>query len=107
PADLGKAKVISVDFGGKQTASPNTDIVEAEVTEHVNLNSSRSAKETVHLALAFDGAAPAYEPGASLDLYAENDAAYVDELLTLAGVSDDALRAEFIASRDVTTLSLK
>jgi len=29
PADLGKAKVISVDFGGKPAASPNTDIVEA------------------------------------------------------------------------------
>ena len=107
PADLGKAKVISVDFGGKQTASPNTDIVEAEVTEHVNLNSSRSAKETIHLALGFDNGAPAYEPGASLDLYPENDSAYVDELLTLAGVHDDALRQEFITSRDVTTLSVK
>ena len=107
PADLGKAKVISVDFGGKQTASPNTDIIEAEVTEHVNLNSSRSAKETIHLALGFDNGAPAYEPGASLDLYPENDSAYVDELLTLAGVHDDALRQEFITSRDVTTLSVK
>ena len=107
PADLGKAKVISVDFGGKQAASPNVDVVEAEVTEHVNLNSSRSAKETIHLALGFDGAAPAYEPGASLDLYPENDPAYVDELLTLAGVHDDALRQEFITARDVTTLSVK
>ena len=110
PADLGRAaagKVISVDFGGKQAFSPNTDIVEAEVTEHVNLNSSRSDKETIHLALGFDGAAPAYEPGASLDVYPENDPAYVDELLTLAGVHDDALRQEFITSRDVTTLSVK
>ena len=74
----------------------------------MNLNSSRSDKETIHLALAFDGAAPAYEPGDSLDLYAENDPAYVDELLKLAGLSgDDKLRAEFIKSRDVTTLSLK
>ena len=73
---------------------PNTEIVEAEITEHVNLNSSRSDKETIHLALAFDGAAPAYEPGDSLDLYAENDPAYVDELLKLAGLSgdDDAAR---------------
>ncbi len=73
----------------------------------MNLNSSRSEKETVHLALGFDGAAPAYEPGASLDLYAENDPAYVDELMSLAKVSDDGLRAELLASRDVTTLSLK
>jgi sulfite reductase (NADPH) flavoprotein alpha-component len=107
PADLEPGRVIEVDFGAKQTAAPNTDIVDAEIVEHVNLNSSRSAKETIHLALGFDGAMPAYEPGASLDLYAENDPAYVDELLTLAGVSDDALRAEFLTSRDVTTLSLK
>ncbi len=107
PADLGKAKVISVDFGGKPAASPNTDIVEAEVTAHVNLNSSRSAKETIHLALGFNNGVPAYEPGASLDLYPENDPAYVDELLQLAGVSDDALRQEFLTARDVTTLSVK
>jgi sulfite reductase (NADPH) flavoprotein alpha-component len=51
---------------------------------------------------------PAYEPGDSLDLYAENDPEYVDVLLKLAGLSgDDTLRAELIASRDVTTLSLK
>jgi sulfite reductase (NADPH) flavoprotein alpha-component len=108
PPEAGRGRVIEVDFGAKPAASPNTDIVEAEVTEHVNLNSSRSDKETVHLALAFDGVAPAYEPGDSLDLYAENDPAYVDELLKLAGLSgDDKLRAELIAARDVTTLSLK
>ena len=107
PADLGKAKVISVDFGGKPAASPNTDIVEAEVTEHVNLNSSRSAKETFHVALGFDNGAPAYEPGAALDVYPENDPAYVDDLLKLAGVSDNALRQDLLTARDVTTLSVK
>jgi len=104
----GNGRVIAVDFGGKPAASPNTDIVEAEIVEHVNLNSSRSDKETVHLALAFDGAAPAYQPGDSLDLYAENDPAYVDDLLKAAGLTgDDKLRAELIGSRDVTTLSAK
>src|SRR3954466_14441561 len=98
-------KVIAVDFSAK--AAPNLDIVEAEVTEAINLNSSRSDKETYHLELTFDGAAPAYKPGDSLDLYAENDPAYVDALLTSAGLSDAALRSEFIKSRDVTTLSLK
>ena len=107
PPETERGRVIAVDFGGKPAASPHTDIVEAEIIEHVNLNSSRSAKETVHLALGFDGAMPAYEPGASLDLYGENDPAYVDDLLKLAGVKDDALRADFIKSRDVTTLSLK
>ena len=107
PPDADRGRVIEVDFG-KPQAAPNTDIVEAEVSEHINLNSSRSDKETIHLALAFDGAAPAYEPGDSLDLYAENDPAYVDELLKLAGLAgDDVLRTELIKSRDVTTLSLK
>lgn len=108
PPDADRGRVIEVDFGAKPAAAPNTDIVEAEIIEHVNLNSSRSDKETVHLALAFDGVAPAYEPGASLDLYAENDPAYVDDLLKAAGLAgDDALRAEFVKTRDVTTLSLK
>jgi sulfite reductase (NADPH) flavoprotein alpha-component len=108
PPDVGRGRVIEVDFGAKPAVLPNTGIVEAEIVEHVNLNSSRSAKETVHLALAFDGVAPAYEPGASLDLYTENDPAYVDELLQLAGLAGDlALRSEFISSRDVTTLSTK
>ncbi len=107
PPDVDRGRVIEVNFG-KPQAAPNTEIVEAEVSEHINLNSSRSNKETIHLALAFDGAAPAYEPGDSLDLYAENDPAYVDKLLQLAGLAgDDALRAELIKSRDVTTLSLK
>ncbi len=108
PPEANRGRVIEVDFGAKPVASPNTDIVEAEITELMNLNSSRSDKETIHLALAFDGVAPAYEPGDSLDLYPENDPAYVDELLKLAGLSgDDKLRAELISSRDVTTLSLK
>ncbi|MGC2822659.1 MAG: flavodoxin domain-containing protein [Pseudolabrys sp.] len=101
-------RVIEVDFGVKPTASPGTDIFEAEIIEHVDLNSSRSDKETVHLTLIFEGGAPAYEPGDSLDLYAENDPDYVDELLKAAGLSgDDKLRIELIKSRDVTTLSLK
>src|SRR6478736_1962905 len=102
------SRVIEVDFGAKPAAAPNTDIFEAEITEHVDLNSSRSDKETIHLALSFEGAAPAYEPGDSLDLYPENDPAYVDELLKIAGLAgDEKLRTDFIKSRDVTTLSLK
>lgn len=107
PAGATDSKVIEVDFS-KQAVSPSLDIVEAEITEHLNLNSSRSDKETIHLALSFDGGAPPYEPGDSLDVYAENDPAYVDELLKLAGLfGDDKLRGELIKSRDITTLSLK
>jgi sulfite reductase (NADPH) flavoprotein alpha-component len=101
-------RVIEVDFGAKPAAVPTTDIVEAEIIEHIDLNSSRSDKETVHLALSFEGGAPAYEPGDSLDVYAENDPAYVDDLLKIAGLAgDEKLRSDFIKSRDVTTLSLK
>jgi sulfite reductase (NADPH) flavoprotein alpha-component len=106
PADAAPANVITVDFSAKPVAV--AEAVEAEITEHINLNSSRSTKETIHLELAFDGAAPAYKPGDSLDIYPQNDPAYVEALLKLAGLaSDDALRAELIKSRDVTTLSLK
>jgi sulfite reductase (NADPH) flavoprotein alpha-component len=111
PADGDRGTVIEVDFG-KGGAAPRTEIkteiVEAEIIEHVNLNSSQSAKETFHLALSFDGVAPAYEPGDSLDVYAENDPAEVDELLKAAGLgADQALRNDFIKSQDIHTLSLK
>ena len=69
PPDAARSRVIEVDFGGNAAAKSNAGIVEAEIVEHLNLNSSRSDKETIHLALAFDGAVPAYEPGDSLDLY--------------------------------------
>ena len=79
----GNGQVIEVDFGKpRPRRTPRSS--RPKIVEHVNLNSSRSDKETIHLALSFDGAMPAYEPGDSLDLYAENDPAYVDELLEAA-----------------------
>ena len=93
--------MIAVDFGAK--AAPSLDVVEAEVTEHINLNSSRSDKETIHLELSFDGAAPAYKPGDSLDVYAENDPAYVDALLKAAGLSSDDRAARATSSRAATS----
>jgi sulfite reductase (NADPH) flavoprotein alpha-component len=103
--ETGRGRVIEVDFATRQA----TDLgpVEAEVTEHINLNSSRSDKETVHLELAFDGAVPAYKPGDSLDLYADNDLAYVDAILKATGLKDDALRNDLQRNLDITTLSLK
>ncbi len=108
PPETERSRVIEVDFGGNAATKSNPGIVEAEIIEHLNLNSSRSDKETIHFALAFDGAVPAYEPGDSLDLYPENDPGYVDELLALAQLAkDDALRGELLTNRDVTTLSVK
>jgi sulfite reductase (NADPH) flavoprotein alpha-component len=78
----------------------------AEVLERVNLNSSRSDKETVHLVLGFDGAAPAYEPGDSLELFPENDPVLVEQVLAATGLSgDDDARQQLLAERDITTLS--
>jgi sulfite reductase (NADPH) flavoprotein alpha-component len=108
PADAARANVIAVDFGVKSAAVADAGPVEAEITEHINLNSSRSAKETIHLELAFDGAAPKYKPGDSLNVYPENDPAHVEALLKSARLAaDDALRVELTTCRDITTLSLK
>ena len=107
PLDAARGTVIPVDFAARQAAT-NTGPVEAEVQEWIDLNSSRSDKETIHLELAFDGAAPAYKPGDSLEIFPENDPEYVDDLLKAAKLpADDALRTEFLKARDVTTLSLK
>ena len=107
PAEAARGTVIPVDFAARQAAI-NLGPVEAEVQEWIDLNSSRSEKETIHLELSFDGPAPPYKPGDSLEIFPENDPEYVDRLLKAAGASsDDALRAEFLKSRDVTTLSLK
>jgi len=105
PAESSTGTVIAVDFA--KAGSAKTEIVEAEITELVNLNSSRSDKETVHLALSFDGAMPPYEPGDSLELYVENDPAEIDAVLAAADLAqDNALRDE-LRTRDIHTLSLK
>ncbi|MGU3540696.1 diflavin oxidoreductase [Methylobacterium sp. A54F] len=107
PAD----NVVAVDFARgaaaeDDEAEPSREPVTVEVVEHVNLNSSRSDKETIHLALAFEDGAPAYEPGDSLEIYPENDPQLVEEILTAAGLSgDEALRRALLAERDITTLS--
>jgi sulfite reductase (NADPH) flavoprotein alpha-component len=102
------SRIIPVDFGTKAAGSVDLGPVEAEIIELVELNSSQSEKETIHLELSFDGAAPSYNPGDSLEIYPKNDASYVDDLLQAAGLSlDAALRVELTNGRDVTTLSLK
>jgi sulfite reductase (NADPH) flavoprotein alpha-component len=108
PPEAARGTVISVDFGSKPASAADLLPVEAEIVEHVDLNSSRSEKETIHLELAFEGAAPFYKPGDSLDVFPENDPAYVEALLKSTGLAaDDGLRSELIKTRDVTTLSLR
>jgi sulfite reductase (NADPH) flavoprotein alpha-component len=113
PSGADRGRVIAVDFGGKDvgakaTGAAHLDIVEAEVAEHINLNSSRSDKQTIHLELAFDDIAPPYAPGDSLDLYPENDPVYLDQFLKAVGLTvDHPFRQELAKSRDITTLSIK
>jgi sulfite reductase (NADPH) flavoprotein alpha-component len=104
--------VVAVDFAARaagdedEDAEPSREPRIVEVVDHVNLNSSRSDKETIHLALEFEDGAPAYEPGDSLEIYPENDPALVDEILNATGLSGDAaLRQALLAERDITTLS--
>jgi sulfite reductase (NADPH) flavoprotein alpha-component len=98
--------VVSVDFKARPATEPGREPVTAEIVEHINLNSSRSDKATVHLALTFDGSAPAYEPGDSLDLFPHNDPALVDAVLAAAKLdADESLRAALTTERDITTLS--
>ena len=74
PADEARrSRVIAVDFGVKAASSADLGPVEAEITELIDVNSSQSEKETIHLELGFDGAAPSYKPGDSLEIYPEND----------------------------------
>ena len=103
--------VVAVDFARAgaaedEEAEVSREPVVVEVVDHVNLNSSRSAKETIHLALAFEDGAPAYEPGDSLEIYPENDPQLVAEILKAAGLEgDERLRKALLAERDITTLS--
>jgi sulfite reductase (NADPH) flavoprotein alpha-component len=104
-ADAKPDNVVTLNFGAKPGEEISREPITAEVIEHVNLNSSRSDKETIHLALGFE-AAPAYEPGDSLDLYPHNDPALVDAVLTASGLAgNDGLRASLAGERDITTLS--
>ena len=103
--------VVAVDFArgaasDDDDAEPSREPVVVEVIEHVNLNSSRSDKETIHLALEFAEGAQAYEPGDSLEIYPENNPQLVDEILGATGLKgDEALRKALLRERDITTLS--
>jgi sulfite reductase (NADPH) flavoprotein alpha-component len=103
-ADAGH--VIEVDFGARQAVVPDAP-AELQVVDHINLNSSRSDKETIHLALGFEEELP-YEPGDALDIYPLNDPALAEEILGATGhAGNDVLRDELIRDRDITTLSVK
>jgi sulfite reductase (NADPH) flavoprotein alpha-component len=78
----------------------------AEITELVNLNSSRSGKQTIHLELSLEGSGLRFEPGDSLGIVTENRPETVEAVLQAAGLAGDAGLAARVASEwDITTLS--
>lgn len=106
----GDASVIHVDFArpaeapeGPTRAAPFA----AEIIEQVRLTGSRSTSDTWHVALSTEGAGIAYEPGDALGVVPRNDPALVDEILTLTGLSGDALRETLRTRHDITTLTAK
>ena len=106
--DTASAAVIHVDFGRAEAADgyDATNPFLAEITELVNLNSSRSAKQTFHVELSLAGSGIAYEPGDAIGITPENDPAEVEALLRAAGISGDAtLERALTEKHDISTLT--
>ena len=103
------AAVIHVDFArpaASEEAHGRARPFAAEINEIINLNGSGSSTETYHLELSLEGSGVAYEPGDALGFVPTNDPALVDDVLTRAGLADDATLREALSVRfDVTTLT--
>ena len=103
------AAVIHVDFArpaASEEAHGRARPFAAEINEIINLNGSGSSTETYHLELSLEGSGVAYEPGDALGFVPTNDPALVDDVLTRAGLADDAALREALSVRfDVTTLT--
>lgn len=101
------SSVIHVDFArpGADAASRSNPF-EAEITEKVNLNGSRSSGRTVHIELNIAGSGMHYEPGDALGILPQNDPALVEDMLDAAGLhGHDALHAALLDRYDITTLT--
>jgi sulfite reductase (NADPH) flavoprotein alpha-component len=99
--------IIHVDFAVPSAAlHSKANPFPAEVTESINLNSSRSTKETIHLELSLAGSGLTFEPGDSLGIAPENDPGMVEAVLRAAGLDgDEALCARLASELDITVLS--
>ena len=102
-------RVIHVDFGHATAPAPafdKTNPFEAEITDLVNLNGSRSAKQTYHVELSLAGSGLAYLPGDSLGVTPVNDPDIVEAVLAPLGLGGDTALHEALATKhDVTTLT--
>ena len=109
--DASGGAVIHVDFARAAVAGEGPSRVapfQAEITERVDLNSSRSSTETWHVELSLAGSGIAYEPGDSLGVVPWNHPALAEEVLKAAGLADDdALRVRLTEQLDITTLTAR
>lgn len=102
------AEIIHLDRFGKadEQAWSAKQPFHATLADRVTITSSRSSRETIHVALDLADSGIAYEPGDSLAILPENDARLVGAVLDQVGLGgDDALEDELVQGRDVTTLS--
>jgi sulfite reductase (NADPH) flavoprotein alpha-component len=100
--------IIHVDFAAPATVSlySKANPFPAEVTESINLNSSRSTKQTIHLEVSLEGSGLTFEPGDSLGIVPENDPEMVEAVLRAARLEGDgALRAQLASEFDITVVS--
>ena len=108
PSARADATVISLDTRrAPALAAPDrTNPYTAKITDHINLHSSRSTSETVHIELSLEHANIAYEPGDALAVLPRNDPATVEAILAATGRANDPELVEtLVATRDVTTLT--
>ena len=99
--------VIHVDFGQVAAAEyDKSNPFEAEITELVNLNGSRSEKQTFHVELDLSGSGITYQPGDALGVVPVNDSTVVEAVLAPVGLGGDSALHQTLAERhDVTTLT--
>jgi sulfite reductase (NADPH) flavoprotein alpha-component len=100
--------IIHVDFAAPAAAQlySKANPFPAEITESINLNSSRSTKQTIHLEVSLEGSGLSFEPGDSLGIVPENDPAMVEAVLRAAGLDgDSSLHTQLASEFDITVLS--
>ncbi len=98
--------VIHVDFAGASSAYSKSNPFSAEISQIVNLNSSRSSKETFHVELSLEGSGLAYAPGDAIGIVPKNEPEMVETVIEAAGLSaDSALVDRLTTELDITVLT--
>jgi sulfite reductase (NADPH) flavoprotein alpha-component len=104
-----EAAVIHVDFARPVAIEPADEaprVVDAEITGHIDLNSSRSDLRTCHIELSLAGLGLTYRPGDAIGFVPRNDPALVEDILRMTGLSADAATRDALTQQlDITTLT--